>query len=422
MTTVIDSMLSRARAATRALSTASSAARDDALARMADAIERGAETILAANAEDVARAKTSGLSGAMLDRLALDSARVRAIAESVRAVRSLPDPLSESRALGVRPNGLRVCKRRAPLGVIAVVYEARPNVTVECAALTVKSANALVLRGGREALGSNAALAERVRAGLAEAGLSPDAVQLVHDAGREHVAALLGATGRVDLCIPRGGAGLMAMVDEHAKVPVIRHGQGICQVFLDATAEPAMAARIAVNAKAQRPGVCNAAETLLVHRALLGPGGAFEGVARALREAGVALRADETCGADLARAGIAWAAATEADWDTEFLSLVLAVRGVDSLEEAMDHIAAHGTGHTAAIVTEDGAAAERFLAGVEASCVLHNASTRFNDGGELGLGAEIGISTSRMHAWGPMGLRELTAEKFVVYGSGQIRG
>jgi len=312
-------------------------------------------------------------------------------------------------------------KRRVPLGVIAVVYEARPNVTVECAALCVKSGNALVLRGGKEALGSNRALARAVREGLEEAGLSPDCVQLVHEAGREHVAALLGAVGRVDLCIPRGGASLMAMVDECAKVPVIRHGQGICHVYVDASADPAMAVAIARNAKVQRPGVCNAMETLLVHESHL-TDGTLVNIAADLRAAAVVLHADEASARVLRAAGIECVEATERDWDTEYLALELAVRTVRSLDEAMDHIAAHGSEHTASIVTSDRARAERFLREVEASCVLWNASTRFNDGGELGLGAEIGISTSRMHAWGPMGLRELTAEKFVVVGDGQVRG
>ncbi len=421
MTAVIDDILSRARQAKRSLGRSTAAERDLALERIASAIEQREAAILAANEGDMARARTGGISGSMLDRLRLDSQRVRAIAESVRAVRGLPDPLGEERSLGVRPNGLRVFKRRAALGVIAVVYEARPNVTVECAALCIKSGNALVLRGGREAMASNRALAEAVREGLSSAGLSVDCVQLVSETGREHVAALLGATGRVDLCIPRGGASLMAMVDEHAKVPVIRHGQGICHVYLDETADEAMAVAIAHNAKVQRPGVCNAMETLLVHRAHLASG-LFAKVARSLQGAGVVIHADERSGEALARADADFIAARAEDWDTEYLALEVAVRVVDSLDEALDHIATHGTEHTASIVTADGARAERFLREVEASCVLWNASTRFNDGGELGLGAEIGISTSRMHAWGPMGLRELTAEKYVVYGEGQVRG
>ncbi|MFO0559140.1 MAG: glutamate-5-semialdehyde dehydrogenase [Polyangiales bacterium] len=421
MTAVIDDILSRARTARRSLAKSSTARRDEALERIATAIERHEMAILAANADDMQIARENNLAASMLDRLALDAGRVRAIAKSVREVRALPDPLGEERSMGERPNGLRVSKRRVALGVIAVVYEARPNVTVECAALCVKSGNALVLRGGKEALGSNRALARAVREGLEEAGLSPDCVQLVHEAGREHVAALLGATGRVDLCIPRGGASLMAMVDECAKVPVIRHGQGICHVYVDESADAAMAVAIARNAKVQRPGVCNAMETLLVHESHASDGTLVK-IAAELRAAGVVLHADEASARAMRAAGIECIDATERDWDTEYLALELAVRVVRSLDEAMDHIATHGSEHTASIVTRDRDRAERFLREVEASCVLWNASTRFNDGGELGLGAEIGISTSRMHAWGPMGLRELTAEKFVVVGDGQVRG
>jgi len=420
MTASIDDILSRARTARLALAKSPSARRDEALERIATAIERNAMDIVAANAEDVRIARENELSSAMLDRLTLDPGRVRAIVKSVREVRALPDPLGEERSMGERPNGLRVSKRRVPLGVIAVVYEARPNVTVECAALCIKSGNALVLRGGKEALRSNRALARAVREGLKEAGLSPDCVQLVQETGREHVAALLGATGRVDLCIARGGASLMAMVDECAKVPVIRHGQGICHVYVDESAEPSMAVAIVHNAKVQRPGVCNAMETLLVHQSHLHDG-LLVRIAADLREAAVVLHADEASARVLREAGIACVDATERDWDTEYLALELAVRVVPSLDEALDHIARHGTGHTASIVTSDRDRAERFLREVEASCVLWNASTRLNDGGELGLGAEIGISTSRMHAWGPMGLRELTAEKFVVVGHGHVR-
>ncbi|MBL8684338.1 MAG: glutamate-5-semialdehyde dehydrogenase [Myxococcales bacterium] len=421
MTDLIDDMLRRAREARRALAKSSAAQRDDALGKIAAVIDRWDGTILPANAEDMEIAKEQGISSSMLDRLRLNASRLRAISESARAVAALPDPLGEERELGTRPNGLKVSKRRVPLGVIAVVYEARPNVTVECAALCIKSGNAIVLRGGKEAMGSNRVLARAVRQGLADAGLPVDCVQLVHDAGREHVAALLGATGRVDLCIPRGGAKLMEMVDAHAKVPVIRHGQGICHVYVDEGADAKMAAEVAVNAKVSRPGVCNSMETLLVHKSVI-DGGLWLEIAKRMRENGVMLRVDERCAKALSDAKIEHLVAKDSDWDTEFLSLELAVRAVDSLDEAMEHIAKHGTEHTASIVSGDRARAERFLREVEASCVLWNASTRFNDGGELGLGAEIGISTSRMHAWGPMGLRELTAEKYVVVGEGQVRG
>jgi glutamate-5-semialdehyde dehydrogenase len=418
----MEALLAGARRGARALSATTGGARNAALEAIAAALEARREAILGANAEDVARARERGLSAAMLDRLALDGARFEGVVRAVREVRALPDPLGEVRELGTRPNGLRVTRRRIPLGVLAVIYEARPNVTVEAATLAIKSGNAIVLRGGREALGSNRALVAAVRAGLERAGLVPDAVQFVDDPARERVAELLGAAGRVDLAIPRGGAELMKLVDEHARVPVIRHGQGICHLYLDASADGAMAERVAFNAKVQRPGVCNATETLLVHRDLLSNGVLRRVAERLSREGRVELRADAEAAAHLAAAGIPHVAATPSDWDTEFLALVLAVRVVGSLDEALDHIAAHGTQHTASIVTENAPVAERFLREVDASCVLWNASTRFNDGGELGLGAEIGISTSKMHAFGPMGLRELTAEKFVVYGSGQIRG
>ncbi len=373
--------------------------------------------MLSANAADLAAA--TALSPAMLDRLALTPARFDAMLKALAEVRAMPDPLEVERFVQERPNGLRVYKRRVPLGVIAVVYEARPNVTVEAASLTLRSGNAAVLRGGSEAIRSNTALAEAVREGLSSAGLPVDAVTLVTDLDRARVAELMGAVGKVDLLIPRGGDALMAFVDAHAKVPVVRHGQGVCHVYVDAAADPAMAEAIALNAKVSRPGVCNAMETLLVHR------GAAERVlpalGRSLVEAGVELRAGPGAVELLRAAGAPAVPAVEADWDREFLGLTLAVKLVGGLDEALAHIAEHGTGHTASVVTEDAEVGERFLREVEASCVLWNASTRFNDGGQLGLGAEIGISTTRMHAWGPMSAAELTAEKFVVRGAGQVR-
>ncbi len=413
----IHEILMLARTAQRALARAPAARRDAALDAMAERIDTGRAAILAANARDLARA--SGLSAAMRDRLALTPARVDAIVRSVIEVRGLPDPLGAERLVSERPNGLRVSRRRIPLGVLAVVYEARPNVTAEAGALAVKSGNAVVLRGGSEAIESNIALADAVRRGLEDAGLPADAVTLVTDLARERVTELLGAVGLVDLAIPRGGAELMATVDAHARVPVIRHGRGVCHVYVDAAADMAMAADVAFNAKVQRPGVCNAMETLLVHAGVAEA--LLPGLGRRYAAAGVQLRADDGALRVFARAGVTAVPAVEADWDTEFQDLVAAVRCVPSLDAAMEHIAAHGTEHTASIVTADPVAAERFLHEVTASCVLWNASTRFNDGGELGLGAEIGISTSRMHAFGPMSARELTAEKFVVRGSGQVK-
>lgn len=413
----VEELLGRARAAQRRLALAPAETRSAALRALASTLAASTASVLAANAADLAEA--DGLSAAMRDRLTLTPGRVAAMVTACEALAAAEDPLAEERPLGQRPNGLRVSKRRIPLGTLAVIYEARPNVTVEAAALAIRSGNAIVLRGGREALGSNVALGRVVRAALVAAGLDPDAVVVLEDTDRQRVVELLGATGKVDLVIPRGGPKLMALVDAHARVPVIRHGAGVCHVYLDRAALVARAVAITVNAKAHRPGVCNAAETLLVHRALLPEG--LVAVARALVDAGVTLRVDPAAGEALRAAGVPTAPAVDSDWDTEYLDLVMAVRVVDGLDDALAHIAAHGTEHSASIVTEDRDAAERFIASVDASCVLHNASTRFNDGGELGLGAEIGISTSRMHAYGPMGVRELTTEKFVVRGDGQVR-
>jgi glutamate-5-semialdehyde dehydrogenase len=413
-------LLSDARDSARALSRSGGASRNAALEAIARALDESRASIFAANAEDLAAARRAGISEALVDRLGIDRGRFQGIIDSVRNVFTLSDPLSEMRELGERPNGLRVLKRRVPLGVLAVIYESRPNVTVEAASLAIKSGNAVILRGGREALRSNAALVSAIRSGLERANLPANVVQFIEDPSRDRAVELLGSKGRIDLAIARGGSELMAMVDACAKVPVMRHGQGITHLFVDKSADAQMAQRIALNAKTQRPGVCNALETLLVHQATVDTG-VWEEIAKALVGGGVELRVDPEAGKALRRADIPWVAATSPDWDTEFLSLTLAVRTVASLDDALAHIAAHGTQHTASIVTSDRANAERFLREVDASCVLWNASTRFNDGGELGLGSEMGISTSKMHAFGPMGLRELTAEKFVVYGTGQVR-
>jgi glutamate-5-semialdehyde dehydrogenase len=384
------------------------------------AVDQSSDSVLAANEKDVASARAAGISSALLDRLLLEPLRIRKIIQSLREVIALADPLSEVRELGVRPNGLRVAKRRVPLGVLAVIYEARPNVTVEAASLAIKSGNAIILRGGREAIHSNAALVAAIRSGLYRANLPPDCVQFVDDPSRERVAELLGSKQGIDLAIARGGSELMATVDSAARVPVVRHGEGITHVFVDDTADASMAQKIVLNAKTQRPGVCNALETLLVHRRTLA-NDVWKAIAESLARSGVELRVDAEAAKPLEEAGLSFVPASEKDWDTEFLSLILAVRSVPSLDAALAHIAEHGTQHTASIVTSDQANAERFLREVDASCVLWNASTRFNDGGELGLGSEMGISTSKMHAFGPMGLRELTAEKFVVWGTGQVR-
>ncbi len=414
-------MLDRARSAARALAGSTENVRREALEGISNALGAQKAEILSANAKDVASASKDGISGALLDRLILNEPRFEAMVRALRELISLPDPLSERRRIGNRPNGLEVFRRRVPLGVLAIVYEARPNVTIEAASLALKSGNAIVLRGGREASRSNAALVRAAQEGLMRAGLPKDCVQRVEDDSRKHVKELLQAVGKVDLVIPRGGAELMKMVDELARVPVIRHGQGITHVYIERSADAQMAEEIVFNSKVQRPGVCNALETLLLDEDWAASEAWPKLALRLVGEGKVELRVDSRSAAPLTARGIRCVSASESDYGTEFLSLVLAVRTVPSLNDALAHIAEHGTRHTAAIVTQDRQSAERFLQEVDASCVLWNASTRFNDGGELGLGAEMGISTSKLHAYGPMGLRELTTEKFVVYGAGQIR-
>lgn len=414
----VHDLLRRAKAASRKLRSLDSAARNRGLHEIAKALKAHQAEILRANEADLAQ--NTELGEALKDRLRLTPERFDAMVRGVLEVAAQPDPLGAKRDLGQGRSGIRVSKTRIPLGVIAIVYEARPNVTADCAALCVKSGNAVVLRGGKEAIQSNMAIAKAVREGLAAADLPSDAAILIESLDHEAVQNLLGATGLVDLVIPRGGEKLMQLVDALARVPVIRHGQGICQVFVDASADIAMAANIAENAKVQRPAVCNAMETLLVHEAALAP--LMTELGPRLAAQGIALRADPAAKAALLQAGVEAQDAVEADWDTEFHDRILAIRTVHSLDEALDHIEAHGTHHTASIVTASEPAAVRFLREVDASCVLHNASTRFNDGGELGLGAEMGISTSKMHAYGPMSATELTAEKIVVHGEGQVRG
>ena len=403
-----------ARAAARRLAALDGAAKDAALHAIADALEARTGEILEANARDMAAGAEAGLSDALLDRLALDAGRVAAIAGQVRDVAALPDPVGEVIDGYRLPNGLDVRKERVPLGVVAVVYEARPNVTIDAAALGLKSGNAVVLRGSSSAAHSNAVLA-----GIAAEHAPPGAVGLV-EGGREALADLARQEGLVDLIIPRGGEGLKAALREVATVPVIYAASGNCHVYVDATADLDAAERIVLNAKVQRPGVCNAAETLLVH-ADAAP--AFlPRMLRALRDAGVELRADGRARA-LAGEGLSGhlADAQDADWDQEFLALVLAVGVVDSVDEAIEHVNAHGSGHSEAIVTTDAAAARAFRLGVDAACVYVNASTRFTDGGEFGMGAEIGNSTQKLHARGPIGLRELCTFKYVVEGDGHTR-
>jgi glutamate-5-semialdehyde dehydrogenase len=406
----------RAKAASRSLGTVRGAAKDAWLARAADDLMARGEEVLAANVLDIEAAPGYGLSAAAVDRLRLDRRRLGEIADALRAVRALPDPVGEVVQSSVRPNGLEARQVRVPLGVILFLYESRPNVTADAAALCVKSGNAVILRGGKEALHSNRALHGILADALEPSGLPRDAVQLVNTTDRGAVGHLLGMADAIDLAIPRGGESLIRRVAAEARMPVLKHYQGNCHIYVDSDVDDAMAERVVVNAKAQRPGVCNAVETLLVHRDVAPR--FLPRVAEALRAAGVALRGDARARAiepDMSPA-------EPADWDTEYLDLILAVGVVDSLDAALAHIARHGSGHTEAILTRDLAAARRFVAEVDSSCVLVNASTRFNDGGQLGLGAEIGISTDKFHARGPCGLRELMSTKWIVFGDGQIRG
>ena len=400
------------------LAGSSSAQRDQALRAMATKLRQAAEAILVANASDLELARTKGTAEAMLDRLRLTPERVEGMAAALEEVADLPDPLGQSEGSWTRPNGLRVSRRRIPLGVIAMIYEARPNVTSDAAGLCLKSGNAVILKGGSEAHASNQAIVAALRQGLKAAGLPAELLGFVDTKDRAAVGLLLEQEQAIDLVIPRGGEGLIRYVSTHAKMPVLKHYKGVCHLYIDASAEAEMASQIAINAKCQRPSVCNALETLLIHRDALH--GAGRATLEQLQEQGVVLHGcAETL--ELLGAGPRLLAASEEDWHAEYLSYDLAVRVVDDMEAALAHIRRYGSQHTEAIVTENYAAAEAFLAAVDSSTVLVNASTRFADGGQLGLGAEIGISTTKLHAFGPMGLKELTTTKFVVYGQGQIR-
>lgn len=406
----------RARRAARELARLPGAVKRAALESAASSLESSAAEILDANARDLAAAETAGMAVSLRDRLLLDGRRLASLAAAVREVAAQPDPVGEISDLSVRPNGLRVGRMRSPLGVILMIYEARPNVTADAAALCLLAGNAVILRGGRESLHSNVAIAAVLSRALTAAGVPADAVQYVDNPERALVLALLRQTGGIDLAIPRGGEGLIRTVVEHARIPVLQHYKGVCHVYVDAGADVDMAVAITENAKVQRPGVCNAAETLLVH--VDAASAVLPAAAARLWSAGVELRG---CARTRALLGDRVVPATDADWAAEYLDLVLAVRVVDSMAEAMDHIATFGSNHTEAIVTPDYARANEFVQSVDASTVLVNASTRFADGGQLGLGAEIGISTSRLHAYGPMGARELTTTRFVVFGNGQVR-
>ena len=404
-----------ARVAARALAGATAKGKNDALLAMARGLEEKTATILEANRADLERARGQGHPRAFLDRLTLTEARVEEMAAGIRQIAALPDPVGETVRMWRRPNGMEVGRVRVPLGVIGFIYESRPNVTADAAALCVKSGNAVVLRGGREALESNAVIAAILAKGLEKTGLPPEAVGFIDVPDREGVEVLIRLDRFVDLVVPRGGEAFVRMVAERATVPVLKHDKGLCHVYVDEGADLAMAVEIAVNAKVQRPSVCNAMESLLVHRAVAPT--FLPVVGERLREAGVLVR-----GCPETRERLPWAtAARPEDWDTEYLDLILSVRVVDDLEAAIAHIEEHGSGLAEAIVTRDYARARRFVQVVDAACVLVNASTRLCDGGQFGMGAELGISTSKLHARGPVGVEELTTTKFVVFGSGQVR-
>jgi glutamate-5-semialdehyde dehydrogenase len=412
-TALITDMGTRARTAARTLALAPTEQKAAALRAAARALRNGEPVLLTANAEDMMRAEAAGLSSAMLDRLRLDSVRLEGVAAGLKAVAALPDPVGETIDERLRPNGLRLSRVRVPLGVIGIIYESRPNVTADAGALAMMAGNAVILRGGSEARATNRAIHACLVEGLVAAGLPEDAIQLVPVADRSAVGAMLGASGLIDIIIPRGGKGLVARVQAEAKVPVLAHLDGINHLYVDRAADPTMAREIAVNAKLRRTGICGAVETLLIDRAFPDPAP----ILTALADAGCELRGTQDIRAIEPRA----LPAADEDWDTEYLEAILAVTLVDGVEGAMAHIAAHGSHHTDAIVTEDPAAAERFLAEVDSAIVMWNASTQFADGGEFGLGAEIGISTGRLHARGPVALEGLTTYKWVVRGEGQTR-
>lgn len=404
-----------AKGASRLLSTASTQAKNEALMAMAKALEARAGELLAANARDMEAGREKGLSKALLDRLLLTEKRIKEMAGGLQALISLPDPVGRIDSMWLRPNGLQIGKMRVPLGVVGMIYEARPNVTVDAAGLCIKTGNAVVLRGGSEAINSNVAAAAIISEAAASAGLPKESIQLIETTSREAVKYLLRLNDYLDVLIPRGGAGLIKMVVQESTVPVLETGVGNCHVYVDADADLEMAVRIMVNSKVQRPAVCNAAETLLVHSAVADR--YLPRVAEELKRYGVELRGCPRTKSILPLVK----EATEMDFATEFLDLVLAVKVVDSMEEAVEHIRTFGSGHTEAIVTDNYHTARAFVAQVDAAAVNVNASTRFTDGFQYGFGAEIGISTQKLHARGPMGLEELTTVKYVVYGDGQIR-
>ncbi|MGE0155428.1 MAG: glutamate-5-semialdehyde dehydrogenase [Geobacter sp.] len=405
-----------ARQASFALARLSTSDKNEMLLQMAHGLEAGVAHLIAENAKDLAAGREKGLSDAMLDRLMLDDKRIKGMADALREVAALPDPVGEVTNMWKRPNGIMVGKMRIPLGVIGIVYESRPNVTADAAALCLKSGNAVVLRGGSEAIHSNRAIAATLQTVMRQLNIPEAALSLIPFTEREGVLEMLKQEELIDLIIPRGGESLIRFVVENSRIPVIKHYKGVCHAFVDASADVEMATRIILNAKTQRPGVCNALETLLVHRDAAAR--CIPTIAKALAEAGVELRGDEAFRSYAPQAK----AATEEDWAAEYLELILACKVVADMDAAIAHINRYGSLHSEVIITSDYGNAQRFIREVNSSCVLVNASTRFNDGGQLGLGAEIGISTTKLHSFGPMGLEDLTTTKFIVYGDGQVRG
>ncbi len=409
----------RTKAAARRLAKCSSEVKNRALLAMAERLERESASLLAENAKDLEAGKKKGLTGPLLERLTLTPKRIAEMAAGLREVAALPDPVGEVLKMIRRPNGIQVGQMRVPIGVIGIIYESRPNVTADAAALCIKSGNGVILRGGSEAIHSNRAIAALLDEAGREAGLPPHAVTLVETIDRQAIFDLLTFDDLIDLIIPRGGEGLIRTVVEHSRIPVMKHDKGICHSFVDESADLRMAEEICLNAKVQRPSTCNAMETLLVHRKIAP---AFlPKIAKRLQESGVEIRGCPETITLLEGTGSKIVPANESDWKTEYLDLILSVKVVDSIDAAMDHIATYGSQHSEAIITQDYAHAMRFLNEVDASAVFVNASTRLNDGFQLGLGAEMGISTSRIHARGPMGLEALTCTKFIIFGDGQIR-
>lgn len=406
----------KARAASRDIGRAGTGIKNRALEAIADHLEQAIPTLIRENARDLEAGRNRGLDAALLDRLELNEERIRAMARGVREVAQLSDPVGEVQNLAYRPSGIQVGRMRVPLGVIGIIYESRPNVTADAAALCLKSGNATILRGGSESIHSNQAIATCIRAGLREAGLSEDVVQLIETTDRAAVGELLKLDRHVDVIIPRGGKGLIERIVAESRIPVIKHLDGICHVYIDDQCDSEKALKIVINAKTQRYGVCNAMETLLVAKAVAPE--ILPKIGAALLEKGVELRAC-TNALPLLKGAVP---ASREDWDTEYLAPILSIRVVEDMDEAMDHISEHSSGHTESIVTEDYGKARRFLREVDSSSVMVNASTRFADGFEYGLGAEIGISTDKLHARGPVGLEGLTTQKFIVLGDGHIRG